>query len=264
MRTWLILALFTCLAYGQKSAPPGIERVFSLLHVESRQDFQQILNVIKVALQPGRGVVDTDPQLSDEIAHKTLTVNASVDQIGLIEWLLGELDQAPAQQIPDSILHEYRPPGSNEVVRVFYLRAASPQNIQKLINTVRALADLQRLMPEFERQAIVARGNSDQIGLAEWLVNNLDTLPAPQTPGSAVLEYRLSGAPADVARVFYLANIRNAQDLQKIVIAIRVNTNIQRLMPVDLRMAIALRGTDAQVVAAQRLVAELDTTASAR
>jgi len=28
MRTWLILALLTCLAYGQKSAPPGIERVF--------------------------------------------------------------------------------------------------------------------------------------------------------------------------------------------------------------------------------------------
>jgi hypothetical protein len=50
----------------------------------------------------------------------------------------------------------------------------------------------------------------------------------------------------------------------KIVIAIRENTNIQRLMPVDLRMAIALRDTDAQVVAAQRLVAELDTTASAR
>jgi len=67
-----------------------------------------------------------------------------------------------------------------------------------------------------------------------------------------------------VARVFYLANIRNPQDLQKIVIAIRENTAIQRLMPVDLRMAIALRGTDAPVVAAQRLVAELDTTASAR
>jgi hypothetical protein len=150
------------------------------------------------------------------------------------------------------------------VVRVFYLRAASPQNIQELINTVRALADLTRLMPEFERQAIVARGNSDQIGLAEWLVNNLDTVPAPQTPSSAVLEYRLSGGPADVARVFYLANIRNPQDLRKIVIAIRENTNIQRLMPVDPRMAIALRGTDAQVVAAQRLVAELDTTASAR
>jgi hypothetical protein len=143
MRTWLILALLTCLAYGQKSAPPGIERVFSLLHVESPQ--------------------------------------------------------------------------------------------------------------------VLSRSST-----AEWLVNNLDTLPAPQTPGSAVLEYRLSGGPADVARVFYLANIRNPQDLQKIVIAIRENTAIQRLMPVDPRMAIALRCTDAPVVAAQRLVAELDTTASAR
>ena len=261
MRTWLILTLFACLASGQKPAPPSIDRVFSLLHAESSQDFLEIGNVMKVALL---GAADPAPELSFDVAHKTLTMHGTVDQIALAEWLLGELDQTPAPRMPDSVLHEYRPPGSNEVVRVFYLRAASPQSIQGLINTVRALADLNRVMPDFVRRAIVARGNSDQIGLTDWLVNNLDALPPPKTPSSAVLAYRLSGTPADVARVFYFANVRSPQDLQKIVNAIRANTAIRRLMPVEPRMAIALRGTDDQVVAAERLVAELDQTASAR
>jgi hypothetical protein len=248
MRTFVIGALLGCLAYGQRPTDPVSTRVFSLTHLESPREIQEAVNVVRALL--GVSQVSVNP------AQRTLTVQAGSDQIGMGEWLLSELDQPPATGTPDSTLHEYRLPGTNEVARVFYLRAASPQIAQELINMIRSLGNLQRIMPDNARRAIVARGNTDQIGLAEWLVTNLDTLPAPQSR-RATVEYRTTRAPAEVTRVYYMA-AGTPEEVQQVINVVRRETHITRVMPFDPRLTLALRGTDSEVTGADQLIQQLD------
>src|ERR1017187_560212 len=62
-----------------------------------------------------------------------------------------------------------------QVTRVFYLsNVNTPQEMQEIINTVRSMADLQRVMQYSTQYAIVARGEADKIALAAALIADLD------------------------------------------------------------------------------------------
>jgi general secretion pathway protein D len=62
-----------------------------------------------------------------------------------------------------------------QVTRVFYLsNVNTPQEMQEIINTVRSMADLQRVMPYSTQYAIIARGEADKITLAAALIADLD------------------------------------------------------------------------------------------
>ena len=62
-----------------------------------------------------------------------------------------------------------------QVTRVFYLsNVNTPQEMQEIINTVRSMADLQRVMPYSTQYAIIARGEADKIALAAALIADLD------------------------------------------------------------------------------------------
>jgi general secretion pathway protein D len=66
---------------------------------------------------------------------------------------------------------EYEP----MVTRVFYLtNVNSAQEMQEVVNTVRTMADLQRVTPFGTQYAIVARGEADKIALAAALIADLD------------------------------------------------------------------------------------------
>ncbi|HWC96751.1 MAG TPA: hypothetical protein VG456_08380 [Candidatus Sulfopaludibacter sp.] len=61
------------------------------------------------------------------------------------------------------------------VTRVFYLtNVNTPAELQEVINTVRTIADLQRVTPYNNQFAIVARGEADRMALAEKIINDLD------------------------------------------------------------------------------------------
>jgi len=61
------------------------------------------------------------------------------------------------------------------VTRVFYLsNVNTPAELQEVINTIRAIADLQRVAPYNNQFAIIARGEADRMALAEKIVNDLD------------------------------------------------------------------------------------------
>jgi len=254
MRTLVMAAFLASLASGQRAADPVIDRVFSVTQLESPREYQETVNVLRTVLGA--------PRVTANEEQRTLTLQGSADQIGLAEWLLSELDQPPIEGPADSAPHEYRLSGTSEIVRVFYLRTASPQTAQELINVIRALANLNRIMPSNVRRAIVARGNADQIGLTEWLVANLDTLPPPQTRRPAV-EHRTTGVPGETTRVYYLASAAKPQDIQTVINAIRKDAQLNRLMPFTSRAAVALRGTEAQMATADRLIQELDMPAAA-
>lgn len=62
-----------------------------------------------------------------------------------------------------------------QVTRVFYLsNVSTPQEMQEILNTVRSMADLQRVMQYSTQYAIIARGEADKIALAAALIADLD------------------------------------------------------------------------------------------
>jgi len=63
----------------------------------------------------------------------------------------------------------------DQVLKVFYLQNVNqPQELQEIVNAVRAVTELTRLMPYNSQNAIIARGEADRIALAEKIINDLD------------------------------------------------------------------------------------------
>ena len=63
----------------------------------------------------------------------------------------------------------------DQVLKVFYLsNVNTPQELQEIVNAVRAVTELTRLMPYNSLHAIIARGEADRVALAEKIVNDLD------------------------------------------------------------------------------------------
>jgi hypothetical protein len=108
-----------------------------------------------------------------------------------------------------------------------------------------------------EQGSIALRGNAAQVALAEWLFHELNA-PAPPTANPAAYAYSLPSGTTDAVRVFRLAHAGTRQDVQAILNAIRTTTNLQRGFACNSQKALALRGTDAQIAAAGRIVQELD------
>jgi hypothetical protein len=107
-------------------------------------------------------------------AQRTLALRGTADQIRLAEWLCHGVDKPVGGQAPPQPV-EYRLPGGNEVVRVFYLtQTASPQRLQEIVNTVRTTTKLQRVFPCGTQKALAVRGTDNQIAAAERLVQELD------------------------------------------------------------------------------------------
>jgi general secretion pathway protein D len=62
-----------------------------------------------------------------------------------------------------------------QVLKVFYLsNVNTPQELQEIVNAVRAVTELTRLMPYNSQNAIIARGEADRIALAEKIIAGLD------------------------------------------------------------------------------------------
>ncbi len=61
------------------------------------------------------------------------------------------------------------------VVKVFYLQnVTQPQDLQEVATNIRALTDIRRVFTSTSQNAVIVRGTTDQVALAEKLVNDLD------------------------------------------------------------------------------------------
>src|SRR5215469_2801460 len=67
-----------------------------------------------------------------------------------------------------------------QVLKVFYLtNVNTPQELQEIVNAVRVVTELTRLMPYNSQNAIIARGEADRVALAEKIIHDLDK-PRPE------------------------------------------------------------------------------------
>jgi hypothetical protein len=238
MRTILLALAFTSLAFSQDR-----DRTFFLTHTATTQQFQEVATVI-------RTIADIQ-QISADNDQKSVTVHASVGQIAMAEWLFNELDTPAAQT---AVSPEYRVPGSgDDVVRLFYIATApSVQEFQEIATLVRTITNIRRVFTYNAPQALVVRGTAVQIGLAEWLVKELEPKASP-----AVAEYQVvpGDQPHDenLVAVVYLTRTATVQDFQKAATEIRSATNITRMFTYNHGRALAMRGTPDQVALAERL-----------
>jgi hypothetical protein len=225
----------TSLCFGQ-----GTTSVLHFAQTDSLQDMQEIDNSIRAVTGLPAAF---DPTL------RTLTLSGSSDRVALGDWIFAGLEKPlGGQQSGAMEQYQFSP---NETVRI--LRATNtltPVQLQEIVNTMRALADVVRLMPYASHQAVVLGSDPGRVALATWLFSTLDQ------PGQATnpAEYRTADG---LARVFFL-HTQDAEKLHQIINVVRASTGLTHLMPFPTQHAISLRGTDAQVAMAENLITDLD------
>jgi hypothetical protein len=252
---FVITALCVSAVFAQPPAAEPLERVLHLTLAETDQQLQEIATDI-------RGITEI-PQVSVNTAHKTLTLHGTAAQIAVAEWLMNQwTNSAPVQGPENQAAHQYHL-SSDDIVRVFHLaHAPTPRSLQEVATIVRSTADIRRLFTYNAPSVITVRGGASQIGLAEWLVNELDQ-PANQVAWrTASQEYRPSSTVDDLVRVFYTAHTGTSAGLQEIATDVRSIADIRRLFTYNQSTALIARGTAAQLSLAEWLVKELDQPAN--
>ena len=261
---FVISAVFACVAWGQTPAGQGVQKVFSFTYTDTPRGMQEILNTMRAITEVQQATVDN--------AARTMTLGGTANQLALAGWLLPQLDrpsQPPAQPSQSPSTLEYRLAGSADAVaRVFYLtHTPTPQGMQEIINSIRSILEVQRVVANNALQAVVLRGTAAQVAASERLINGLDkpagVQPVSSQGQSSTLAYTLSDAydPRSLApavRVFYLANTPNPQGMQEIVNSVRSLGDIQRVAGSNGPMAITVRGTADQAAMAAWLINALD------
>jgi len=226
-----------------RAGSDDVVRLFYLTHTATVQDFQEVANLVRTAT--------TIRSAFTYNAARALALRGTGDQLSLAEWLINELNQ-PAQQTHSPAPHEYQMPGSNgDLVRIFYLtNTKTVQDFQEVANLVRTATMIRSAFTYNASKALALRGTDDQIALAGWLINELNT--------NGQDEYRVPNTSDDVVRVFYLPHTATVQDFQGIANAIRTATNIRMAFTYNAQRALALRGTVSQLAVAERLAKDLD------
>ena len=239
-------ALWATAALGQ-----NVDRVFHFTNTSADQDRQEMVNLIRVNADIQRAALVS--------ASNALVVSGTEGQIAMAQWLFAELDK-PAQMQPPAkrSSREFRVEGTDDLVKVFYLaNTSTAQGLQELVNALRSLTDMQRIITFNSQGALAMRATPTQIAAAEWLINQLDHA-AGQNQDSAAHEYTMTGRPEGVLRVFYPKHAAAPQALQETVNAIRTAVDVQRAIWCSGPRAVAMRGTAAQAARAEQLVKELD------
>ncbi|HTM48980.1 MAG TPA: hypothetical protein VL285_09880 [Bryobacteraceae bacterium] len=229
-----------------------IVRVFRLAHAPTPRALQEVATIV-------RSIADIR-RLFTYNAPSVMTVRGDAARIALAEWLVNQLDQPVDRANRSAASGEYHAGGAaDDVVRVFYpAHTGTPQGLEEIATDVRAIGDIGRLFTRSDPAALIVRGTSAQLALAEWLLGQLDQ-PADQAGRtSAPHEYRPSGTADDVVRVFFLPFAESPQRLQQIAAEVRSTTQVRRIFTYNAPRAMTLRGTAAQIAMAERLVSERD------
>lgn len=230
------IALFAAAMWGQDAS-----RVYRFTNFKTPQGYQEVASVIRSTADIRDVTVDA--------AAQSLTTNGTVDQMALTDWLFPELEQ------PDS--REYQMTGTGGVVRVFHLaHAASPREVQEMVNIVRITGDVNRVFPVSETKSMVVRGTTDQMQLTEWLVSQLD-IAAP-TPGAPVQARQFADLDSPEVRVVHLAHTTTPAATQELVNALRAIADVQRIFPYNTPGIIVMRGSAESVAVGLWMLGQLD------
>lgn len=247
----LVAPIATWTVLGQTSTT----QVFQFLPTITRPQTEEIAIAISTI---------TGMPFRDDFAKGVLSVQGTPDQLKLGAWVFAGLNKS-APVAADAAVHEYRlTDGTDNVVRLFFLdRGQTVQELREFVTMLRSIADLPRAFTSNAIKAVALRGTSDQMALADWLVNELaKSKPAPRQH-SASSEYLLPAAPSpasneNVTRIFYFANTPAILDFVEVAALIQTLADFRGVYPYYSLRALGVRGTSDQLALTEWLFNELD------
>lgn len=146
----------------------NVVRVFYLTHAETSQNLQEAAVVV-------RGIGDIRRVFTYN-APKAIAVRGTVEQTGLAEWLINELD-GPADA-DNKNKREYTVPGPGDpdnVVRVFSLtHAPTVQRLQEVATQVRTQTQVRRIFTYGAPKMMALRGTPGQVEQANQIIRERD------------------------------------------------------------------------------------------
>ena len=249
-RNSLLLGLFAFAAWGQTS-----EKVFYFAHLDTPQAIEEVTNMMRA--------VGDIRDLMPDLAKRSLTVKGTADQIAAAAWLTAEMDKpGGATGTRDFAFEDPKAP----LMQVAYLKHVdNPQDLQGVVNAIRAMVDIRRFFPMNQQKAIVMRGTAEQVKAADWLLGVLDQPAGVQTGRATPPDYRLPDENSNsrsglVVRVAALTHLDTPQAIQEIANVTRSIADIQRCFPVYSRRVLVMRGNDDQMALASWLLKQFDGT----
>ena len=225
-------------------------RIFYQTHVQGPQNFQEIVNAVRT--------IPEITKIFPYFGQSAVVMRGTDNQAAMTAWLFHQLDVPyglqPVQSLP---AHQYLSPGAaNDEVQVLFLTHPwSPQSMQQIVNTLRVIPQLTKVLPCTSTAAVSVRGPTATVALAAWLFSQLDQ--APQASSPLPQQFQMPGGADDVTQVFYLTPATTGEAFKNIVTAVR-STVTQHVFPDDMFSAVTLRGTAAQIAAADLLIKQMD------
>ena len=225
-----------------------VVHVFYLPNTATIQDFQEVATTIRTIAEIRRVFTFNTP--------RALAVRGSADQVAAAAFMIHELDQPAGAKRADSRVHQMIDTGKHGEtdVRVFYLPYTSNvQQFQEVGTTIRTIVEIRRLFTYNAPKALVVRGTADQLAAAGWLIQELGKPVSAEVVESQ--EYKLDDPHGEnIMRVFYVKNLPTVAAFQQVATQIRTATKIRRVFTYNATMAMAVRGTAAQIATAEQML----------
>jgi hypothetical protein len=227
-----------------------VERSFPLSPADTPRTVQEIV----IAIRGTSGI--REMQVAADVDTRTLKIQAPLAEAGLAEWIFHLLEEPNG-----SGEHQYTMPGRWPHARLFFLVASdSPQQVQELVTAVHAIAEANLVTAFTPRPAIVFRAEPWAVSTAEWVIHQLDSPPTEEATSSYTISGRdpVNRSPqiAPAVRIFHLPPSATPETMQALVNRLRREAQIPRAVANTAARAIAVRGSESQVSAGERIVAE--------
>jgi hypothetical protein len=196
------------------------------------------------------GGIDKIHRLSET---KMLVFRGDALQIGLAEFLIGQLDQAPSQR-QVALVHRFPMKGESTIVYGL-VNANSNTRTQGILAALKNVLGIFQVARNTTTKLLAIRGSQNAIRMAEWLIPKLDT----QTTPAADEEIAVPGSLDDIVHVFYLKHLTNMVGVSRVYEALRAAPQMSKTYYYSITPpALIVRGSAAQISLATQIVSGTD------
>ena len=141
----------------------------------------------------------------------------------------------------------------------FYIpNTKTVRDFQEVVTLVRSTADLRYLFTYNAARAVAVRGTDDQIALAKWLCENLDTASIPESANDSALTSIGFRPPATTSSGCFTYPRHHAGALQETAAEVRQKLVIRRAFTYNVPNALVIRDTAQKISQAEKLIQEQD------
>jgi len=227
-----------------------VVRLFFVKHAAAVADVYAVATAI-------RGIIEI-PHIWAYSSQKAIAVRGSADQVAATEFLVHELDQPATAKRTDSRRYQMvdtRKMGFTDLQVLSLPYASTVQQLQEAATLVRTVGDIRQVFTNIEWRALVVRGTPDQVTLAAWLVGQLGQPVSADLTASPTYQYPdVDHHGETMIRVFWVKDAPTIAAFQQIVTRVRTATKIRRVFTYNASMAMAVRGTEAQLLTAAQML----------